>query len=264
MTQPVRTGPCSWPLNTAYLKGWTELDEAVRTTATDLATEVLWALSGRRFGLCSSTVRPCRRDDRDQWWREGWLPLPYAGALPYGSLLISLCGCADWSCGCLPPGTEVSLPGPVHAVTQVLIDGQVLPAAAYVVHNRRWLVRVDGEKWPASQDLRAADDQPGAWAVTYQRGVEVPAGGRIAAGQYAAEVAKVLTADNSCRLPRRVQSLVRQGVQQTFVDPAQLAKDGMTGLPEVDQWLRVVNPHRLPRDTVVWSPDLNRGRRRTS
>jgi hypothetical protein len=259
VTQPVRTGPCDWPLDTTGCKGWTDFEEATRTVATAAATEVLWALSGRRFGLCSSTVRPCRRGDRDAWLRwEPWL------TLPYGSLAISFCGCAGWSCSCMPPGCEVSLPGPVNDVTRVLVDGQVVPAAAYVVYDRRWLVRVDGDCWPDRQDLTVADDQPGAWAVTFRRGVPVPKGGQLAAGQYACEVAKAISADNTCRLPRRVQSLVRQGVQQTFVDPAQLAKDGMTGLPEVDQWLRAVNPHRLPRDSVVWSPDLDRGRRRTS
>jgi hypothetical protein len=52
-----------------------------------------------------------------------------------------------------------------------------------------------------------------AWAVTYERGVPVPAGGQVAAGTYACEAAKAMTGDTTCRLPRRVQSLVRQGVQ---------------------------------------------------
>jgi len=259
VTQPARTGPCAWPLNTAYCKGWEQHDEAVRTAATDLATEVLWALSGRRFGLCSSTVRPVRRGDGEAWRRwESWLDLPY------GSVAAGFCGCPGLGCACGPTGTELTLPGPVHAVTRVVIDGQELPAAAYAVYDRRWLMRLDGGSWPSGQDLTKADDQPGAWAVTYQRGVEVPAGGKVAAGTYACEVAKAMVADTTCRLPRRVQTLVRQGVQASFVDPAQLARDGMTGLPEVDQWLRVVNPNRLPRDSVVWSPDLDRGRRRTS
>ncbi|TDB80949.1 hypothetical protein [Micromonospora sp. KC721] len=260
MTQPARTGPCNWPLNTAACKGWDTIDEAVRMAATHLAVEVLWALSGRRFGLCSTRVRPCRRRDQDAWLRwEPWL------TLPYGSLAITWCGCAWYgNCGCVPAACEVSLAGPVHDVTQVLVDGVVVPADAYVVQDRRWLVRVDGDCWPWTQDLTLSDNQPGTWAITYRRGVQVPLGGQIAAGQYACEVAKALTGDSACRLPRRVQSLARQGVQATFIDPAQLAKDGMTGLPEVDQWLRVVNPNRLPRDSVVWSPDLDRGRKRTS
>ncbi|MEH1014611.1 hypothetical protein V6U90_16055 [Micromonospora sp. CPCC 206060] len=255
----MRTGPCDWTLDTAGCKGWDGLDEAIRAVAATTVTEVLWALSGRRFGLCESTVRPCRRDDPDAWrWGEPWL------TLPFGSVVTTFCGCAGWACRCIPPRCELALPGPVHEVSRVRVDGQEVPAGAYVVQDHRWLVRVDGDCWPMRQDLTAADDQPGAWAVTYRRGVPVPKGGQLAAGQYACEVAKALANDNTCRLPRRVQSLVRQGVQQTFADPAQLARDGMTGLPEVDQWLRVVNPYRLPRDSVVWSPDLDRGRRRTS
>lgn len=260
MTQPARTGPCEWTLATAYCASWDTVDPAVQAAASDLAKEVLWALSGRRFGLCSTTVRPCRRGEHDAWLRwEPWV------TLPYGILATTFCGCGAFGrCACVASACEVSLPGPVHDVTEVLVDGVALPAEAYIVHERRWLVRVDGDCWPWTQNLTLSDDQPGTWAITYRRGVQVPLGGQVAAGQYACEVAKALTNDSSCRLPRRVQSVVRQGVQASFVDPMQLAKDGMTGLPEVDQWLRIQNPHRLPRDSVVWSPDLDRGRRRTS
>lgn len=259
MTQPARTGPCDWTLDTTGCPGWADVDPGIKQVATDVATEVLWGLSGRRFSLCTTRVRPCRRPDHDGWLRwDRWLPLPS------GSLAIAFCGCVGHICSCGSSGCELSLPGPVHEVTEVLVDGAVVPPEAYVVHNRRWLVRVDGECWPERQDLTVADNQLGAWVVTYRRGVQVPKGGQVAAGQYAHELAKAMANDSSCRLPRRVQQVVRQGVHQTFVDPARLARDGMTGLPEVDQWLRVVNPHRLPRDSVVWSPDLNRGRRRTS
>lgn len=262
MTQPVRTGPCDWPLITAGCAGWADVDAEVKATATSVATEVLWALSGRRFGLCSLTVRPCRRSCPDGY--DFWRLLPYLPTLPYGWLGVSWCGCSGPGCSCSSRLCEVGLAGPVHGVTEVRVDGEVVPPAAYLVHDRRWLVRVDGDCWPECQDFTAADTEPGSFVVTYQRGIPVPVGGQLAAGQYACELAKAILADSTCRLPRRVQSVVRQGVQQTFLDPAQLAKDGMTGLPEVDQWLRVVNPNRLPRDSVVWSPDLAGGRRRTS
>jgi hypothetical protein len=37
----------------------------------------------------------------------------------------------------------------------------------------------------------------------------------------------------------------RQGVQIQRLSPRDLAEMGMTGLPEVDLWVRSVNPHGL-------------------
>ena len=262
MTAPVQSAPVDWPLLTSGCTGWDSIDAGVRDTATAVATELLWMLSGRRYGLTPTTVRPCRRSCSDGY--DFWRLQPWLLDLPFGWMARSWCGCPAPGCSCTPQPSEVGLTGPVHTVTAVRADGQLVDAAAYVVYEHRWLTRVDGASWPVCQDLAAADDQPGAFVVTYQRGVPVPKGGQWAAGTMACELAKAIVNDRECRLPRRVQSVVRQGVQRTFLDPAQLAKDGMTGLPEVDQWLAAVNPSRLPRDSVVWSPDLDRGRRRTS
>lgn len=262
VTQPVQTGPRDWPLDTGGCAGWDQIDEAVRVRAGAVAAELVWMLSGRRFGLTVSTVRPCRRHCRDGY--DFWRLQPYPPSLAYGLLATSWCGCTRSGCSCTAALCEVGLVGPVHEVTAVSVDGNAVPDTAYVVHDHRWLVRVDGRCWPRCQDLTAGPDEVGAFAVTYRRGVPVPVGGQWAAGQLACEIAKAMLNDKECRLPRRVQSVVRQGVQRTFLDPAQLAKDGMTGLPEVDQWLAAVNPHRLPRDSLVWSPDLPGARRRTS
>lgn len=261
MTEPVRAGAGDWPLDTSGCPGWDQIDPPVRGLAASVASELLWILSGRRFGLTTLTVRPyrCGGGDGSEFWRLA----PHLPGLLYGRH-VSWCGCPRPGCSCSPRWCGVGLVGPVHDVNAVRVDGQVVPPAAYVVHDHRWLLRVDGRTWPGCQDLRAADDEPGAFAVTYRRGVPVPAGGRWVGGQLACELAKAALSDKECRLPRRVQSVVRQGVQRTFVDPAQLAKDGMTGRPEVDQWLGAVNPNRLPRDSVVWSPDLPAVRRRTA
>lgn len=48
-----------------------------------------------------------------------------------------------------------------------------------------------------------------------------------------------------CRLPRRVQTVSRQGVTYQMVDPTDIYRDGLTGLPEVDIWIASVNPNRL-------------------
>ncbi|OJF15429.1 hypothetical protein BG844_04740 [Couchioplanes caeruleus subsp. caeruleus] len=220
-------------------------------------------LSGRQFGLCPTTVRPVPRGHPGvRVWRRWELYL--SPELPGWT---TFCGCPGLGpvvdCGC-DRDVQVSLPGGVQQVLEVRVDGQTLPASAYRVDNRRWLVRTDGGRWPTRQELTAGDDQPGAFAVTYERGVPVPAAGRWAGGHLACEIAKAAVGDTKCRLPRRVSAIVRQGVHTEFVDPTKLARDGMTGIPEVDGWLAAVNPYGLPRDSVVWSADLPSPRRRTS
>lgn len=131
------------------------------------------------------------------------------------------------------------------------------------MHQHRFLVRVDGECWPHHPNPAVPGTGTDGFDVTYLRGIPVPAGGQLAAGQYACEYAKACTGQK-CRLPRRMTSLARQGVDVQFTDPTTLAGQGLTGLPEVDQWILEVNPDRLPRDSLVWSPDLHHGRTVTS
>ncbi|MEV4705496.1 hypothetical protein [Actinoplanes sp. NPDC049316] len=264
MTGPLGPGgSCEWPVDVQQCTGWDEYPEPVRELAVEVAGQLLWMLSGRQFGVCSTTVRPVPRGHPGvRVWRRWELYL--SPELPGWT---TFCGCPGLGpaadCGC-DQDVQVSLPGGVQRVLQVRIDGQVLDASVYRVDNRRWLVRTDGGRWPARQELTAGDDEPGAFVVTYERGVPVPAAGRWAGGQLACEIAKAAVGDTKCRLPRRVASIVRQGVHTEFVDPARLARDGMTGIPEVDGWLAAVNPYGLPRDSVVWSPDLPSPRRRTS
>lgn len=262
MTSPVPPG-CGWPVLLDFCTGWDGYPEPVRQLAETVAGQLLWMLSGRQFGLCDTTVRPVPRSqpglaDHRRW--ELYLS-------PESPGWVTFCGCpglgpAD---GCSCAGLQqVSLPGRVHQVHQVRVDGQLVDPGAYRVDDRRWLVRVDGGRWPLRQDLGVGEQERGAFAVTYERGTPVPVAGQWAAGQLACELARAVVGDKACRLPRRVASVVRQGVTTDFVDPAQLARDGMTGVPEVDGWLAAVNPHRLPRDSVVWSPDTPSPRRRTS
>lgn len=254
---------CTWPIDLTGCAGFDNHPAPVRAVAESVAAQLLWVLSGRQFGLCVTTVRPVPRTHPDVLAHRRWERYlePHVGGW------VSFCGCAgfgpDNGCGCQRL-EQISLPGRVHRVIEVRVDGQQVDPGAYRVDNWRWLLRVDGGRWPHRQDLAAAPDAPGAFTVTYERGSPVPVAGRWAAGQLACELARAMTGDKACRLPRRVASVVRQGVSTEFADPAQLARDGMTGIPEVDGWLAAVNPHRLPHDSVVWSPDLPSTRRRTS
>jgi hypothetical protein len=41
-----------------------------------------------------------------------------------------------------------------------------------------------------------------------------------------------------------------------MVDPSEVLGDGVTGVPEVDLWIRSVNPKRLASRSRVYSPDI--------
>jgi hypothetical protein len=256
----VRVEPCTWPINTSCCDKWDDAAPETQTFATRVATELLWRLSGRRFGLCEHTLRPCR-NTCDQPLPT-WPPLPghssWWPVLSGGSWINTVCGTCRSSCSC-EELCEIALPGPVHSVAEVQVDGQALPEAAYVVHDHRLLVRVDGECWPDCQDLTARPGEPGAFVVSYTQGIEVPPGGQYAAGVYACELIQSCLG-RQCRLPRRVQSIAREGVTLQFLDPMDFLDKGRTGVPEVDTWIAAVNPTANREPSRVYSPDLPPGR----
>lgn len=235
------------------------MSEEDRQWASELAVELVWMLSGRRYGLCELTVRPCgaRCGESTYFGRVppsgGWIPTLINGAW----VNCGRCACTS-SCSCCSV-CEVVLPGPVHEVSRVVVDGQTVPASAYRVDNHRSLVRVDGgECWPACQDLAAPPDGPGAFTVAYQRGVPVPPGGLYAAGVYACELLKscgVITSGECCQLPQRVQSITRAGVTMTMLESGDFLEQGRTGVPAVDAWIKAVNPRRALAPSTVYSPD---------
>ncbi|MCW6003864.1 Hint domain-containing protein [Micromonospora sp. CPCC 205371] len=126
--------------------------EAVTGAALQAATEALWAATAQRFGLCTETIRPCRRSCgafwpfADSWWEwtGGMWPRPllYDGA--WYNITCGSCagGC---QCGMLE---EALLPGPVYDILEVKVDGTPLPMSAYRLDMGRLLVRTDGGRWP--------------------------------------------------------------------------------------------------------------------
>jgi len=157
----------------------------------------------------------------------------------------------------------VYLPGPVLSVTSVTIDGIVLADTSYRVDNREILVRTDGECFPECQNMNLNGPAEGTFEVTYSRGKAVPLAGQIAAGLLACEFAKAC-AGQDCGLPANLSSLARQGVEVTMIDPTDVLDAGLTGVPNVDLWIRSVNPARLAQRPRVFSPDVHYPTMRTS
>lgn len=244
---------CSLPTGAASVTG----------VALDMASEVLWVMSGRRFSRCPTPLRPCREGcndglfDTSNWWNWGgeW-PRP---RFFQGVWTNVACGqCLD-GCSCSFV-SRVRLPMPVSRIVEITIDGVVLDPSAYQVYDYRDLVRQDGGEWPWCNDLSKPLGQPGTWSVTVEVGEPVPMLGRWAVAELATEFSKALLCDASCQLPAPVQQIARQGVSMTFLDPNEVYANGRLGLRFVDMFLSTYNPDGLRAPARVWSVDYPIGR----
>lgn len=256
--------PCeAWPVRWCTDCDISTTSPVVTGFAVDAATQILWGLSGRQFGLCTVTnLRPCRRTCPDlvgyPTIDEWGYPQPLLMA---GQWFNVTCGGCAGECSC----TEVSefvLPGPVHNIVEIKIDGVVLPTGSYRVDNRRLVVRTDGGIWPLCNDLSESDGV-GTWLVTVRLGIEPPSPlADLAIGELAYEIIKACTNQSGCRLPTRfMTSLARQGVSMTFPDPTAMLENGLLGLDFCDLFLRTVNPDHLTSPSAIFSPDVPSVRR---
>jgi hypothetical protein len=235
--------------------------EAVTGTALAMATQVLTGLTGYRYGLCQLTIRPCRRACFDGTWPYGggWLEYGGVGGGPTPALIrgrwynITCGGCSgECTCGTLE---EIALPGPVYDVIEVKVDGLPLTQGVdYRLDNNRLLVRL-GDLWPTCNDLNLADTEVGTWSVTLRIGEAVPALGRVAIGVLTTEFTKALICDGTCQLPMNVQSISRQGVDVTFIDPTEVFANRRTGLYIPDLFINSVNPSGLARRSKAYDID---------
>ena len=246
--------PCNWVPDVGCCADWDTFDASVQASALEFGSYVMWSATGRQFGLCEMTVRPCGRwrGSCPEFW--GWYWSDNGWWLPYldGEGIWRNCWCGSSACQCMPD-CQVYLPGPVASVTEVVVQGAVLDPSAYRVDDLHWLVRTDGECWPDCVDLNH-DSGDTVFQVTYTRGQVVPNVVLTAAGTLACEWAKACTGA-TCRLPGRVTSIARQGVTVTMVDTDTLLNRGLTGIFEVDQVITAVNPQRLRQRLRVYSPD---------
>lgn len=259
---------CEWP--TVYGEGCAmpeDWDPTGKERGEDqvlyeaMATDYLWRWTGHRFGLCSTTFRPCVIGCTSPTLTT---PSTFVGrgpdtgyptqAHPGLSVLWSI-GCGRCGpCSSIDARRVVSLPGPVHSVHSVVIEEETLEPAAYR-SNGDLLIRTDGGFWPTRQDLER-DGGPGTWQVEYTRGVPVPPAGQVAAGVLALELSKAACGDSSCALPQRLQSITRQGVTVAVLDSFDDIDRGHTGIWLIDSW--VASVARPPSPSLVYSPDTLR------
>lgn len=258
--------PCNWPISYANCKDMptepTEDEIEDQKRYEKIAAEYLWNWTGRKFGLCEVQLRPCRSNCAGNRSSTFFGKGPHAQASPWMPVMINgswfnlRCGsCQQTSCSCSFTDSIV-LPGPVHSIQQVLIDGEVLDPESYVVEGRSLLTRIDGGTWPNCQNVYAAPDQPDTFEVTYLKGLEVPLGGQEAAGTLADQLRKAACGDKSCQLPQRVQTVTRQGVSMTILDSFEELVQGKTGIWSVDSWVASITHPK--RSGTVHSVDISR------
>jgi hypothetical protein len=239
---------------------------ALMAQAAQMATEILYHLSGSRFGgVCTATVRPCSdpcrcgwgqvlasghvvgfEDYTGRWWNE------------YGRS----CGCGRLS--------RVKLAGyPVQDISEVKIDGiAITPSSAdaeYRLDEKKYLTRLADPNtpnllprwWPGCQRLDVDDTQIGTFSITYTYGEDPPEAGVAAARELACQLSLAMACHDDCQLPQGVTQIVRQGVsfQRAQID---MFGKGRTGLVLVDAFLGSINPGGLRRPPSVWSPDVQR------
>lgn len=198
------TGPCEpwcdWEAVTACDSTLgTSIDLAQRELAIDLASEILFNLSGRVYtGICERTRSICS-------------PCHF---------------CVPSCCSCVPLNAiDLALNAPVWGVFDVSVDGVALSATAYELQQKRYLVRIDGDVWPTT----GVD-------VTWASGRAIPLGARYAAALYAAEIVK-LCIGKQCQIPQRVTNMTREGTTFTILDSMKVIAEGRTGIALVDAWL---------------------------
>lgn len=268
----ITTGPCSWPdVTSLCCPDWDTYSPELQTQAMEFATYTIWAATGRQYGLCEITVRPCGRQCSN--CPAGWYWDGYGTWTPYiwnGDWHNCWCGSnGPGGCCTCDPDCQVYLPGPVNSIVSVKVDGATLPVTGdtgtfnYFVLDQQWLIRVDTEQcWPLCSDQNLAPGDADAFEVTYLRGRAVPNVLANAVATYACEYAKACVG-GTCRLPSRVTSISRQGVSISLVDFNDVLKNGLTGLWEVDQIIMMFNPYGVKGQPRFYSPDLPTGRQIT-
>lgn len=129
------TDPCGWVIpDPLCCTDWTGFSAGVKAAAKDYAATVLWAATGRQYGVCTITVRPCGvRRRQSGWeffgydWTGGtWIPYIFNGQW-FNCVCPGICSCE--------PRCQVRLMGPVNSIVEVTVGGVVVDPSAYRVDD---------------------------------------------------------------------------------------------------------------------------------
>jgi hypothetical protein len=199
-------------------------DEDLLEAASVLAGTILRTLSGNRVGVCSDTLRP-----------------------------LSECGVCRGYCSC-GSGDRIrvlSSNGPVVSVTEVTVDGDIIPDDEWRFYpSSQLLYRVPPDVWP-TRDTKWADcGDPDTMCVEVQIGSTPDAWALAVHAELTCELIKSCTG-GACRLPSNASSVTGQGVSITLTP-----EDAKMFIPSVAGWVAAINPASATQPTKVYSPDI--------
>jgi hypothetical protein len=187
------------------------------------ASEVLYALTGRRFG----------------------------GVRTRAVELYAPCSSGGVCCRrCRPVRVRLPNRDAVELLAVGLPSGAVFDVARYRIAPGGYLERALG-----SDAVLPGCGSP--LAVRYRFGRAPSPAGVGHAAHLAVALAQARLDPENSPLAGGVTQISRQGVTFTQQAAADLIAAGQTGLPSVDVWLGTVNPNRLRRPARSWSPDTD-------
>lgn len=221
---------------------WDLATQEQKDRASALAAYFIWVASGRQFGQCEETVRPCGSNCNE--YSTYWGPSEASTWTPMLTADGTWINCRGGNCSCNPCDCchicAVNLEWPATEITEVKVDGLVVSPSEYFILDDRKLVRRVG-CFPECQNLQAPSTDEGTFEVTYLQGFPLPAEGQAALDTLACEFLRSCTG-GTCRLPARWRSLSREGVSMTAFDGFETLDKGRIGIFEIDSWLAMVNP----------------------
>lgn len=199
-------------------------DADLLESASVLAGTILRTLSGNRVGVCSDTLRP-----------------------------LSECGVCRGFCRC-GSGDRIrvlSSNGPVVSVTEVTVDGDVIPAEEWRFYpSSQLLYRVPPDVWP-NRDVKWADcGDPDTMCVEVVIGAAPDAWALAVHAELTCELLKACNGED-CRIPTNATQVTGQGISITL-SPTELKQF----IPSVAGWVAAVNPANKTQPSKVWSPDI--------
>ena len=168
------------------------------------ATEAMWVITGRRFGVYTTTVRPRRRG--------------------------CVSGCSPVRCRC---DDGILLHQPIESVDLVMIDG--VEFEDYHVRNGRTIHRTDGKAWPPNQDLGLPDTEVDTFSITYTFGVAPPPLVLRATRELAVQFWMLDNDIAGCSLPYGTKTITRQGmtvdIERALESSNRLVNDAANAYP---------------------------------
>jgi len=242
---------------------WNTADPRMKEQAHIWASSIMYARTGRQFGTCEVTVRPCGYDQCGDgtmawygaWWNGGlWTPYILDGVW-FNCACPGLCNCE--------PDSQMRLDGPVASITEVTIGGVVVDPDNYRVDDFQWLVAENGFKWPRCPNMNNSSGGVDVLEVTYAKGTAVPADVLLAEAILACEYVKMCKGDSSCQLSSRVVAMSRQGTDFQMVPLDDMLKAGLLGPNLVDQVILGYNPNHLMFRPRVWAQNVKHPRQTT-